>query len=174
MHRVASLLRHRLAVALGALTFMLAACGDPAGPLPRSGAPQRLEFRLYAWGAPSTAVLTVGDSVVFVRRSASTGRPMDSVSVVPSDEQWRTFWTTARAAGVTRWKDAYETDVLDGGGWSLHIGLDGRDIRSRGSNAWPNRLGGLSDGPSPEFEALVAAVGALVGRDIEYWTPPEL
>ena len=178
MHRVALLLRLRRAVvltALGALPFTLAGCSDPTGPLPEAGPPQSMEFTIGGFATQSIRVAATGDTVLFVRRDWSGPAAVDSVRVVPSAEAWRAFWTSASAAGVRRWRERYANDgVVDGTGWSLHIGLRGEDVRSQGANAYPDPAGGFHSDMTPAFRAFVGALGVLVGRDLGYGSQPQL
>ena len=153
---------------LAAVLLLGAACSDPLAPLPRTGPPTRLDFTFGGFAVDSRGVHAEGDSVLYLRRSYGGGPAIDSAWVVPTEAQWRAFWTTARAVGVERWRDEYVAEgIIDGNGWSLTIEAGGDTRRSTGANAYPDYLGYEHEGGmTDEFRYFVDALGALVGRDI--------
>lgn len=162
--------RRWLAAAILGTTLALAACGDATGPLPREGAPAEMEFSIGGFGTHSTTVEVRGDTVVWRRApwDWGPGSKVDSVRVVPAPEAWRAFWTVAERTGVRNWRRRYMAEnIADGVGWGLRIRADGRQIRSEGSNAYPDRKGREHEGEmTGDFQAFRAALGDLVGRPL--------
>jgi hypothetical protein len=157
--------RTALAVLCAALT--LAACTDLAGPLPRAGVPDELEFSMSGYEAPSAFVMLRGDTVVLRRGHWAPTSPaqIDSVKTVPSAQAWADFWTTVDEIGVNFWRRRYMAEnIADGLGWSLHLSADGRTVKSYGSNAYPDSRGAEHEGEwTPEFRAFMAAIEKLAG-----------
>jgi hypothetical protein len=157
--------RAGLAVLCAALT--LAACTDLAGPLPRAGVPDELEFSMSGYEAPSAFVVLRGDTVVLRRGHWAPTSPgqIDSVKTVPSAQAWADFWTTVDEIGVNFWRRRYLAEnIADGLGWSLHLSADGRTVKSYGSNAYPDSRGAEHEGEwTPEFRAFMAAIEKLAG-----------
>jgi hypothetical protein len=160
--------RTGLAVLCAALTF--AACGDLAGPLPRAGVPDELEFSMGGYFAPSASVVLRGDTVVLRRAPWSPTSPaqIDSVISVPSPRAWADFWTVVDETGVNFWHRRYMAEeIADGMGWSLRVVADGRTVQSHGSNAYPDSRGAEHEGDmTPEFRAFMAAIDELAGAPL--------
>jgi hypothetical protein len=157
---------HRRAwVAAGLLAIV--ACGDPVGPLPREGAPERLSFTIGAFAAGSTNVDLRGDAVVTVRLPFDPRTPADTVRVVPTAQAWRDFWTAAEEVGVRRWRQEYRAEgVVDGSGWVLRIENKGTVVYTYGSNAYPDRQGREHEMEmTDDFRAFLDALGTLAGYD---------
>jgi len=160
--------RTGLAVLCAALT--LAACTDLAGPLPRAGVPDELEFSMGGYYGPSASVELRGDTVVLQRVPWELTSPaqIDSVVTVPSAQAWADFWTTVDEIGVNFWRRSYVAEnIADGLGWSLRVSADGRTVESYGSNAYPDSRGAEHEGDmTPEFRAFKAAVEELAGAPL--------
>ena len=159
-------MRRPLAILLAAA--LLGGCSDdPTSPLPRAGAPRKLEFAIGGYGAPSRTITAEGDSVVFTWHDWGA-METDTIVAHPTDAQWRDFWAAARDAGVERWRRSYVAEgVVDGTGWGLVLLYDDREIVSQGSNAWPDRFGREHElEMTPEFRAVVDAMGMLAGREL--------
>jgi hypothetical protein len=157
----------RPAAAIAAL-LALASCTDAVGPLPRESAPQVLEFSIGGFGGTSSSWTMAGDTVVLTRRPWAWEAPpaaAEVTRVVPTAEEWRSFWAAAEGAGVRRWRGRYvEERIADGTGWGLAITAPGVRIEAEGSNAYPDRYGrSHSAEPTAEFQAFQAALEALVG-----------
>jgi hypothetical protein len=160
--------RTGLAVLCTALT--LAGCTDLAGPLPRAGVPDELEFSMAGYFAPSASVVLRGDTVVLRRAPWAPTSPaqLDSVVTVPSAQAWADFWTTVDEIGVNFWRRRYVAEnIADGLGWSLRVVADGRTVQSYGSNAYPDSRGAEHEGEmTPEFRAFKAAIEELAGAPL--------
>jgi hypothetical protein len=149
-----------------ALLAALAACSDPAAPLPREGAPAEFAVSFSGFGYGSHDVTLRGTSLVVVRRDFFDPRATDSITVTPSAEAWRTFWTAARVTGVGAWpRECVDTRLVDGAGMHVRFVADGRVLERTMANSWPGR-DGRCRGPdvTPDVRAFQAAVGALIGR----------
>ena len=82
----------------------------------------------------------------------------------PTPEAWDDFWIEVDELGVWEWESSYhDPGVLDGIGWGLRFGRDGRRIVSRGSNAYPGQTKRFG-GPTTDFRRLTRAVTCLVGN----------
>ena len=153
-----------------ALCLAVAACEDATAPLPVTGVPSVLEFSMGGYSATSKSVLLKGDTVLFWRVpwDYTPAVKIDTVRVVPSAEQWRAFWASANGVGVGRWRPAYRADgIMDGVGWGLRMVVDGREIKSWGSNAFPDGSGRSHEGDvTPEFRAFLDAFDQLVGQTL--------
>jgi hypothetical protein len=160
--------RTGLAVLCAALT--LAACTDLAGPLPRAGVPDELEFSAGGYFAPSAYVVLRGDTLVLRRAPWAPTSPsqIDSVVTVPSAQAWADFWTVVDETGVIFWRRRYHAEeIADGMGWSLRVVADGRTVESHGSNAYPDYRGAEHEGEmTPEFLAFMAALEELAGAPL--------
>lgn len=166
-HPIRRGLRRLLSSAALAGLVLAGACeGDAFGPLPREGAPDALRFSIGGFATDSREIEVRGDTVVY-RRTSWDGRApgVDSVRVVPTADAWRAFWDAADDAGVRRWRARYLAEgVVDGAGWTLSLVVDGRELHSVGSNAYPDHRGREHELEiTPAFEAFVAGVGALTG-----------
>jgi hypothetical protein len=160
--------RAGLAVLCAALT--LAACTDLAGPLPRAGVPDELEFSMGGYFAPSASVTLRGDTVVLRRVPWEVTSPadIDTIVSVPSAEAWAEFWTVVDEIGVSFWRRRYHAEnIADGLGWSLRVVADGRTVESYGSNAYPDSRGAEHEGEeTPEFRAFRTAIEELAGAPL--------
>jgi hypothetical protein len=160
--------RTGLAVLGAALT--LAACRDLAGPLPRAGVPDELQFSIGGYYAPSAFVVLRGDTVVLRRAPWAPTSPaqIDSAVTVPSAQAWADFWTVVDETGVNFWRRRYLAEhIADGAGWSLRVVADGRTVESYGSNAYPDSRGAEHEGEmTPEFRAFMAAIEELAGAPL--------
>lgn len=145
----------------------LTACTDLAGPLPRAGVPDELEFSMGGYDAPSATVMLRGDTVVLRREHWAPTSPAqtDSVVTVPSAQAWADFWTVVDEIGVNFWRRSYVAEnIADGAGWYLRVSADGRTVESHGSNAYPDSRGAEHEGDkTPEFRAFMAAIEELAG-----------
>lgn len=146
---------------------LAAACIEPTSPLQREGRPTILEFSTGGFGVPSRQLELRGDTVIARKRPyfLAANSPYDSVRVVPSAEEWRAFWAAADAAGVQKWRTAYNAEgVVDGDGWSIRIATGAREVSSSGSNAYPDRDGDEHElDQPPEWTAFLAALDRLAG-----------
>jgi hypothetical protein len=162
------LLQIRIVVACLGLVA-LTRCEDPNGPLPRTGLPDELRFNYGGFAVEGVTVELQGSSVAMWRTpwNWQPGVVIDTVRVVPTEDQWRAFWTAAERAGVQHWRPRYAAEgVVDGNGWSLR--LVGGDFRlmSTGSNAYPDNRGGEHELEMTEaFQSFRSALGNLVGED---------
>lgn len=152
----------------GAALAVAACSSDATGPrLPAEGAPDDLAFYMGGFGATTRTLQMRGDTVV-VRRTewGEMGTVGDSLKVIPSAEAWRAFWAGADEAGVGMWKPRYrDEDIVDGGGYTLRLVVDGRIIESAGSNAYPDRHGREHEGDVTEdFLGFVETIGELIGQ----------
>ena len=156
----------RLAAVFMMVAAGLTSCGNATGPIRLASAPEEFTFHTGGFGAESRSYEVRGDTVVF-RRSLPFAPPpvrVDSLRRVPSSSEWRTFWAAAEAAGVHYWRSEYRNpDIVDGGGFTMHLRADGRTINTSGSNAYPNRRGLQKFDMPPEFSEFVAALDALLG-----------
>lgn len=156
--------------ALGALALVAAtACGstltDPE--LPAGGAPDAFAMRVDGFGFGAHVVTLRGDTLVVERRPDWRVDSARIARVVPTSRQWAEFWRAADAVGVRRWPRACRNArIVDGGGFTLELAYSGVTLASQGTNSFPQRDGGCTrdGGASPEYEAFVRAVSALIGR----------
>jgi hypothetical protein len=81
-------------------------------------------------------------------------RPVESISVKPSLEQWRKFRESLDRARVWEWRRRYDEPMPDGTDWSMHLKYPDRVLRSGGSNGYP-----------ADFAAFKHAVNALLGSE---------
>lgn len=165
---------HRAAAALVAIA--VGACADDpvAPPLPVAGAPAALVVRHSGYGVGTTSVELLPDGRLRWRHASwDDPRRADSATVAPDAPAWAAFWRALDAAGVRSWPgECANRDVVDGGGYTLDVAWTGGRVRVATSNAWPGR-GGRCDrrDVTPEFDAFLAAVHALVGRPFPGSTP---
>jgi len=80
-----------------------------------------------------------------------------SETIVPSNQEWRRFWKFAQDS-CDEWDEEYEEPgVVDGTSWTVEIVTDEIDLRSSGSNAYPDN-----------FDEFLEEVSRLIGgRDFE-------
>ncbi len=139
-------------------------------PLPREGQPDELRFSYGGFAIEGVTVELHGTSVAMWRTpwNWQPGVAIDTVRAVPSDDEWRQFWTAADRAGVQRWRPRYATEgVVDGSGWSLYLVAQDFRLTSTGSNAYPDGSGGEHElEMTEEFRALRTALGNLVGEEL--------
>ena len=159
----------RLLLACLTLAAVIAGCEDPTAPLPREGPPDELYFAYGGFGMTGVTIRADGMTVAMWRRDwdAGPGTPIDTLRVVPTADAWRQFWAVADQAGVHHWKSRYaEEDIVDGAGWTLRLAGGGFSLASSGSNAYPDWFGRKHGGVTPEFEALMTALGNLIGEPL--------
>lgn len=116
----------------------------------RGIAPRRFEFRM-------AFMPRVGSDQVEFRRNGlvfeSYRHPTtESVTVMPSDAQWRAFRESLDRLNVWQWRPEYRRPILDGTGWSLNIQYNDRRLIAAGHNSYPDN-----------FEAFLEAVNTLLG-----------
>jgi len=107
------------------------------------------------WDGSTLDYEEYGDHNGFVRKSALT----------PTDKEWKRFWLACDRAALWRWKKSYDNpDIVDGTNWSIHIKILHREIKSRGSNAFPaeENQADCGDYPRP-FRIFLRAVKKLIG-----------
>lgn len=105
-----------------------------------SGFTTRLRFEQASFGRDSSLVELRDDRLV-LNASGYGHYPNVYTLVVPPPERWIAFWKKVDSLGVWKWKPEYYRPMLDGSNWSLDLEHEGRRLASRGSNAWPKRLG---------------------------------
>jgi len=145
-----------------------------ATELPGEGAPYALSLTVQRL-AERRVVAWRGDTLLVARQAlaAGGGVRVDTARVVPAAEAWRAFWRALDGAGVVRWpSECVDPRVADG--TSVHLLLETRlgDVRTFAANAYPQPDGrcvtasesGLPPAASAPLDAVLAAVGALVGQ----------
>jgi hypothetical protein len=153
--------------ALALVAALATACSSSTAPLPTEGAPDELRVTYGGFGFGSHDVTLRNDTLVVVRRNDFRPESTTTATVVPDAAAWQRFWTAADAAGVARWpRRCANTNIVDGGGFSLRIVADARTWESQGSNSYPQANGRCSGEPehSRDFQAFTAAVSQLIGR----------
>ncbi len=156
-------------LALAAGLALIAGCSElwTAPPFPSAAPPVgfAVTVTVPAWG--SHAVTLHNDTLVAVRAFGAKPDSTATTRVVRDSTAWQAFWRSADAAGLRAWpalcgsRDSAQGpsyDVLVVYGDSLHV-------RSLGLNSYPRRDGTCDRaGATAEFQALMAAVGALIGQ----------
>jgi hypothetical protein len=154
--------------AVAALTLAGAACsGVPTAPsFPLGSPPSVLELRYGGFGFGSHDVTLRGDTLVVTRLSDFGPDSSRTTRVVPTPAEWADFWRAADAAGVRSWpRTCRNTDVVDGGGFTLRLEYAGGRVEATGANSYPQRDGRCGGSPdwTPEYSAFVSAVSQLIG-----------
>jgi hypothetical protein len=165
-----NMLARRAAAALDRTAVALAAVacfGAPTAPeFPLDAPPSALELKYGGFGFGSHDVLLRGDTLVVTRITDFRPDSTRTTRVVPTRVAWADFWRAADAAGVRSWPHACSnTDIVDGGGFSLRIAYAGGRVEASGANSYPQRdghCGGSADW-TPEYSAFAAAVSRLIG-----------
>jgi hypothetical protein len=164
------LLAVTLAVLLGG------ACSDATLPLPHEGVPEALSFSVSGYGSSSNSIELRGDTIVFRRAdwSWSPGDAEQIVRTVPTEAQWRAFWAAADRAGVGDWQRRYLAEgIVDGSGWTLRLTINGQELVSEGSNAYPDREGREHEGESTSaFREFQGTLMMLAGQPVAVSPPP--
>jgi hypothetical protein len=120
--------------------------------------PARFSASLEGFMGPSYKVEMATDgSVIYLHNpkgfTSAKGVKRTVVKVRP--QEWVTFCKSLEEAGCFAWKKDYiRADVLDGTSWTLDFSWAGRNIASRGRNAYPNKK---------QFDAFTAATVKLLG-----------
>ncbi len=161
---------HRLRdLALAAALALPAACSDlwTAPPFPGAAPPLAFAVSVTDPTAGSHKVTLNGDTLVVVRAFGTKPDSTATSRVAADSTDWQTFWRSADAAGVRSWPalcgkrdsvavgPSYDVSILYGD--SLHV-------RSVGLNAYPRRDGTCDKAATAEYQALMAAVTALIGQ----------
>lgn len=116
-------------------------------------------FRMYIGGfPPSCTVEWKTDRLVF---SSGVFDQETIAEIIPSEAEWRKFWRALDRIGVWSWKQDYgSSGALDGTCWEVEIEANGRHVRSKGANTFPDESD--EDGV---FGRLTAAVQKLIKSD---------
>ncbi len=119
--------------------------------------PKKLEFFIGGYSGPCYRVSLRGSEIVY----SHSGYP--EVALQPSIRKWLNFKKKIDNIGVWDWDEDYHNpNVLDGTQWELVIDYGDQKIKSYGSNLYPGTTI-LNWDKAPEFEALLHALGLLLG-----------
>jgi hypothetical protein len=91
------------------------------------------------------------------------GGDAEKHAIVPTREDWSSFWQVLNQLDIWSWDARYETKgVLDGTHWRLAAQCAGRTVESSGSNGYP---AGQGPDPSELFMKLCEAISRVSGRE---------
>jgi len=126
-------------------------------PTQKSPYPRRLCFSSGSWGHER--------QLKFFQGSLYYGWFLDPleqrVKFTPTAEQWIPFWDKIDVAGVWNWERYYEnTEILDGGQWSLIIARGSQMVFTEGSNAYPG-VEGIEYSDSSSYGRFIQAIRQL-------------
>ena len=134
------------------------------------GMPDELEISIGGYPGPFYSLSQANDTVVYGSRTVGEDSFREEV-IIPTAEQWQSFWTALDKIGIWKWCSSYSTpDVLDGTGWSVKIVRGDRTIETGGLNGYPGGRTGqeCKDDPTKRFNTFLRAVRDLVGgREFE-------
>jgi hypothetical protein len=79
------------------------------------------------------------------------------ITITPTQAQWDKFREAIKPAISVKWAEKYEPEeeIMDGGGWQIHIAGDGFDIKSYGTE-YP-----------PQYSTLREALSDLTNGEID-------
>ena len=149
--------------------LLLGGCSTPTRSPTAPGAPSQFEMSTGGFALGATTVLLRGDTLLVRKIPWRLGpEGADSARIVPSETDWRSFWTAAEGFGLRRWEGRYIAEgVVDGYGWEVRIAGDGVRVDAQGSNAFPDEQGVERElDMTPAFRAFLAAVETLIGASL--------
>lgn len=155
------------------LLALLFCAGAAQGQKPAANgeAPLKLHVIIDSCFCPAFEVKSDGDrSLSYIVTSYSDPEKnyveLSSEVLKPTAAQWKEFRQALDAAKVWQWRKKYESlNVLDGTGWTFEAAYKGREVKSVGSNCYPNADAspGKPAVVTAPFNAVAAAVEKLVG-----------
>ena len=128
--------------------------------------PKRFSTTIGGKLGPSYSVELKDGALTYEAFEWGGGPLRESVRIVPTAEQWRSFYKSLDEIDVWRWRRTYiNNNIRDGTSWSLAIETPDQKLTTGGSNSYPGVAGKLSNReiPPKEFMAYLAAVRVLIG-----------
>ena len=120
--------------------------------------PENFEASIGGYFGPSYDVELQSDgSLLYFQNSdiiIPTANAKNRNGITVTEDQWREFRKALDMANVWKWKDYYDSDILDGTQWNLRVEYKDAFLQSGGSNSFP---------PKQEFELFRTAVADLLG-----------
>jgi hypothetical protein len=127
--------------------------------------PSSFAFWMGGFRGPGYDIESDGVRITFDETKVGTTCALSS-EIMPTARAWDRFWHRLDAINIWEWESEYSNpEVRDGTLWTLEISHGGRSLVTRGDNAYPNPVDTEEEnnGPSPEFSALLTALGQLCG-----------
>ena len=160
----------QLRLSVLALAVGLASAGcttvEPVG----SSAPLHMELYCVGFLGESFSVRSSEGRIEYLR-SELDSRRVGPRTVRPTAESWERFWSEMDEIDLWSWRSEYlppsNVEIFDGTQWRVSVQYSGRDLMSRGDNAYPSdadpEVATLD--PGNRFRRFTEAVEELIGED---------
>ncbi|MGE5528603.1 MAG: hypothetical protein ACM3X6_05615 [Patescibacteria group bacterium] len=88
--------------------------------------------------------------------------PEHTRRIEPAADAWRRFLGKMDSCRIWSWEPYYYLPAMDGTNWWVCLEIEGKRVKSAGSNAYPG-LNGAEPEPTAEFRGFLAALRELLG-----------
>jgi len=133
-------------------------------PEPDGINPLKLEFYMGGFDMPGQYCVKLEGNTVKYGLACGDEWLEIKAEALPTKRKWLNFRKKLDAINVWKWKRNYvNPDVCDGTQWELIIDYGIRKKKTYGSNRYPGYADQYDMSETPEFKALLHALGLLLG-----------